>query len=173
MDKAELVRKYLSEQADSVFINGLLNPENIQMHRNFDGESVAEDENKINNIDEDEIERFKSIVKLYAKTDTEIKDIKSKVRLLNAESKKRKEMLDRLSNSIISFMSNNEIDELNSKDGIIQYKTSMVKSPLSQRIIREQLYDKFGNNDSAKKLLDGIFEDRQKVQKQSLRRIAY
>ena len=168
-DKAALFKEYLSQQADNVFINGLLDPDNIQMHssRLPTHDQNGEDE------DDDEFERFKAIVKYYTKTDNEIKDIKSKVKLLNSESKKRQKILESISPTIMEFMSKNDIDELNSKDGVIKYKKSMVKSPLTQKILKDQLYEKFGSADELKKALDKIFKEREKIEKQSLKRIAY
>jgi len=168
-DKAALFKEYLSQQADNVFINGLLDPDNIQMHSS---RLPVHDQNSVDE-DDDDFERFKAIVKYYTKTDNEIKDIKSKVKLLNSESKKRQKILESISPTIMEFMSKNEIDELNSKDGVIKYKKSMVKSPLTQKILKDQLYEKFGSADELKKALDKIFKEREKVEKQSLKRIAY
>ena len=167
-DKAALFKDYLSQQADNVFINGLLDPDNIQMHSS---RLPVHDQNDDN--DDNEFETFKAIVKYYIKTDNEIKDIKSKVKLLHSETKKRQKILESVSPTIMEFMSKNDIDELNSKDGIIKYKKSMVKSPLTHRMLKEQLYEKFGSADEFKKALDKIFKERDKVEKQSLKRIAY
>ena len=169
-DKAALFKEYLSQQADNVFINGLLDPNNIQMHSNRP--TIPEQDNDNEELDDD-FEQFKAIVKYYIKTDNEIKDIKSKVKLLNSESKKRQKILESISPTIMEFMSKNDIDELNSKDGVIKYKKSMVKSPLTQKMLKEQLYEKFGTADELKKALDKIFKEREKVEKQSLKRIAY
>jgi hypothetical protein len=169
-DKAALFKEYLSQQADNVFINGLLDPNNIQMHSSRI--PIANEQQQVDEQDED-FEQFKAIVKYYIKTDNEIKDIKSKVKLLNSESKKRQKILESISPTIMDFMSKNDIDELNSKDGIIKYKKSLVKSPLTQKILKEQLYEKFGNAEDLKKALDKIFKEREKVEKQSLKRIAY
>lgn len=167
-DKAALFKEYLSQQADNVFINGLLDPDNIQMHSSrLPVHDQSNDEEE-----DDDFERFKAIVKYYIKTDNEIKDIKSKVKLLNSESKTRHKILESISPTIMEFMSKNDIDELNSKDGVIKYKKSMVKSPLTQKILKEQLYEKFGSTE-LKKALDKIFKEREKVEKQSLKRIAY
>lgn len=169
-DKATLFKEYLAQQADNVFINGLLDPDNIQMHSS---RLPVHDQNDADVDDDDEFERFKAIVKYYIKTDNEIKDIKSKVKLLSSESKKRQKILESISPTIMEFMSKNDIDELNSKDGVIKYKKSMVKSPLTQKMLKDQLYEKFGSADELKKALDKIFKEREKVEKQSLKRIAY
>tara|TARA_B110000037_G_scaffold221874_1_gene294391 strand:+ start:17214 stop:17723 length:510 start_codon:yes stop_codon:yes gene_type:complete len=167
-DKAALFKDYLSQQVDNVFINGLLDPDNIQMHSS---RLPVHDQNDDN--DDNEFETFKAIVKYYIKTDNEIKDIKSKVKLLHSETKKRQKILESVSPTIMEFMSKNDIDELNSKDGVIKYKKSMVKSPLTHKMLKDQLYEKFGSADEVKKALDKIFKERDKVEKQSLKRIAY
>ena len=167
-DKATLFKEYLSQQAENVFINELLNPDNIQMHST---RLPVQEQN--NDDNDDDFERFKAIVKYYIKTDNEIKEIKSKVRLLNSESKKRQKILESISPVIMEFMSKNDIDELNSKDGIIKYKKSMVKSPLTQKMLKEQLYEQFGSADELKQTLDKIFKEREKVEKQSLKRIVH
>tara|TARA_Y100000389_G_scaffold26296_1_gene22632 strand:- start:1883 stop:2398 length:516 start_codon:yes stop_codon:yes gene_type:complete len=169
-DKAALFKDYLSQQADNVFINGLLDPDNIQMHSN---RLPVHDQNDENDENDEDFERFKAIVKYYIKTDNEIKDIKSKVKLLHSETKKRQKILESVSPTIMEFMSKNDIDELNSKDGVIKYKKSMVKSPLTHKMLKDQLYEKFGSADEVKKALDKIFKERDKVEKQSLKRIAY
>lgn len=167
-DKTELLRNYLSQQAESAFITGILNPENIQMHKsivNYEADEQSEDS--------PDLEQFKAVVKYYTKTDNEIRDIRAKIRLLNAESNKRKKILDSLTPTIMQFMSQNDIDELNSKDGIIKYKRSYVKTPLTQKNIKDKLYSDFGSSDEVKKKLDKIFDERDKIEKESLRRVPY
>jgi len=165
-DKATLFKNYLAQQADNVFINDLLDPENIQVHKKQPDLALGGDS-------EDDFERFKAIVKYYTKTDNEIKEIKSKMKLLAAEKKRRQEIIQSITPTITDFMSKNEIDELNSKEGIIKYRKSMVKSPLTQKMIKEQLYETFGGAEDLKTTLDKIFIQREKVEKESLKRIAY
>lgn len=172
--KQELVREYLNQQADNVFLDRLLDPNALQIHRNVDASNVSEyGEREEEAFDDDEFERFRAIVKFYSKTDNEIREIKSKVKLLNQEIKKRRETLEKLSTSIMNFMHQNEIDELNSKQGIIRYKTSVVKAPLTTKKIKEELYDKLAQNFEVKTILDKVFDERDKVEKKSLTRIAH
>ena len=66
-------------------------------------------------------------------------------------------------------MNDNGFEELNSKDGgRLQYRTSLVKPPLTQKDLREKLYDQFPNNTED---LDKIFKQREKIAKVSLRRL--
>ena len=171
--KQELVKNYLNQQSENVFLDRLLDPDALQIHKNLDASNISVQEDEEEEYDEDEFERLKAIVKFYSKTDNEIKDIRSKIKLLNLEVKKRKETLEKLSGSIMSFMAQNEIDELNSKQGVIRYKTSVVKAPLTTKKIKEELYDKLSQNSQVKSILDKVFEEREKKKKKSLTRIAH
>ena len=78
-----------------MFLDRLLDPDAIQIHRNIDASNISvQEEEEEEEYDEDEFERFKAIVKFYSKTDNEIKEIRSKIKLLNLEVKKRKETLE-------------------------------------------------------------------------------
>ena len=66
-------------------------------------------------------------------------------------------------------MSSNEIEKVNTKEyGRLQYKTSLVKPPLSQKDLKSILYNKFSEN---REELDKIFKEREKVTKVSLKRL--
>lgn len=176
--KQELVREYLSQQAENVFLDRILDPEALQVHRTVDPSEISlrgedPDEHDTATYDDEEFERFKARVKFYSKTDNEIKEIRSKIKLLNKEAKKRKETLEKLSTSIMSFMHQNEIDELNSKQGVIRYKTSVVKAPLSTKKVKAELYGRLEKYPQAKAVLDQVFEDRDKIEKKSLTRVAH
>jgi len=172
--KQELVREYLNQQADNVFLDRLLDPEALQIHRSVSASDISvRGDEEVEDRDDAEFEQFKAIVKFYSKTDNEMKEIRSKIKLLNQEVKKRKEKLEKLSASIMNFMHQNEIDELNSKQGIIRYKTSVVKAPLTTKKIKEELYERLEPYPQAKAILDKVFEERDKVEKKSLSRIAH
>lgn len=160
-DKSRLFQEYLSQQADNVFINDLLDPDNIQVHKRLDQDQGD---------DLDDLEKFKAIVRHYTKTDNEMKQIKAKVKLLNGELKTRRKIIESITPTIMKFMASNDIDELNSKDGVIKYRTSMVKTPLTQKNIKEKLYSKFEQSNEIKNVLDVIFSERAKIEKQSLSR---
>tara|TARA_B100000405_G_scaffold263171_1_gene199355 strand:- start:4847 stop:5359 length:513 start_codon:yes stop_codon:yes gene_type:complete len=168
-NKSELLRKYLAQQADNTFIDGILDPNNLQMHRstpNFENQSAEES-------DDDDLERFKAVVKYYTKTDNEIREIRAKIKLLNSECNKRKKIIESITPTIMQFMSQNDIDELNSKDGVIRYRKSMIKTPLTQKNIKEKLYSEIASSEDIKAKLDKIFDDRDKIEKESLRRVPY
>jgi hypothetical protein len=167
-NKASLFKEYLTQQADNVFIDGLLNPDNMHLHKK---NSNYQEDSQSQQSDDEDLERFKTLVKYYMKTDNEIKEIKSKMKLLSTERKKRQEIILSLSPSIMQYMTDNDIEELNSKDGKIEYKKSLVKSPLTLVMIKKKLYENFGNSVQTKAVIDKIYEEREKIEKQRLRRI--
>jgi hypothetical protein len=172
-EKANLIRQYLQQQADNTFIDNILDPESVQIHRSPNTGVGGDRSDNTEDKADDDLERFKAVVKYYTKTDNEIKELRSKIKLLNAECNKRKKILATISPTIMQFMSENDIDELNSKDGIIRYTKSYVKSPLTTKSIKDKLYERLASNEELKSRLDKIFDDREKVEKQSLKRIAF
>tara|TARA_B100000405_G_scaffold292626_1_gene244225 strand:+ start:117 stop:638 length:522 start_codon:yes stop_codon:yes gene_type:complete len=171
-DKTELLRTYLSQQADNAFIDGILDPNNLQMHSSTQNIPPTRD-NLSETPEDDDLEQFKAVVKYFTKIDNEIREIRAKIKLLNAECNKRKKIVESITPTIMKFMSQNDIDELNSKDGIIRYRKSMIKTPLTQKTIKDKLYAEVASSEDIKTKLDKIFDDRAKVEKESLRRVPY
>lgn len=164
-----MVREYLRQQSNAVnmneFTETLTNDEQINVHHNqlvVAQQTMATDENELN--------EFKEQVKAWIKLDNEAKAINAKIKILDNERKHRKKMIDVLSTKILSFMGSNEIDELNSKDGIIKYKKSYVKEPLTQKQIKEKLLEQFNNLDDAEERINNVFKNREKVERLRLKR---
>jgi hypothetical protein len=110
------------------------------------------------------LEEFKNQVKMWWELDTAVKR-------LQAAIKERKKMQLHLNDKILNFMKQYNIEDLNTKDGVLRYKTSFVKTPLSQKTIKTKLCEFFERDEHAKEIVRKIFEEREKVQKVSLRRI--
>lgn len=163
--KEKFVREYLQQQQQNTFIDNMLEKGQIHLHHN---QLVPVSKERTNN---DEIEEFKSQVRLWLKTDNEVKEISSKIKLLDGERKQRKKILDVLTTTILSYMNTNEIDELNSRDGVLKYKKSMIKEPLTKKQIIDKLIEQFGDSEKTQNIINKIFIDRKKVEKQTLRRI--
>lgn len=164
MSHDRALRNIINEHTSSSFIDNMLNNDSIQVHSNYNkvyGQSVVDEE--ASSLDD-----FKNKVKIWMKLDNEIKDISTKIKMLDVERKQRKKYQAALTPFILSYMNSNEIEELNSRDGRLQYKTSLVKAPLSTKDIKTKLYEQFDGN---KEKLDRIFKEREKVQKVSLRRL--
>ena len=63
------------------------------------------------------------------------------------------------------------IEDLNTKEGIIRYKKTFVKEPLTQKMIKEKLNELFKDSDTHLEKINEIFTNRNKVEKTSLRRL--
>jgi type II secretory pathway component GspD/PulD (secretin) len=163
--KDAIVREYLRQQANMLntneFTDQLTNEGQINVHHNQLVPHHSSDE---------DLTEFKEQVKSWLNLDNEVKAINAKIKILDNERKHRKKLIEVFSAKILSFMGSNEIDELNSKDGIIKYKKSFVKEPLTQKQIREKLLDQFRNIDNAEEKIDKVFKDREKIEKLRLKR---
>ena len=170
MSQDKLLRNYIQDQVNTSFVDDILNTNNIQMHGNLNtycnntnNQSLVVHENN-----DTQLEDFKNKVKIWIKLDNEIKELSNKIKVLDNERKQRKKYMMTLTPHILSYMSSNEIEELNSRDGRLRYKASMVKPPLTQKDIKSKLYTAFQNNHED---LDRIFNEREKIQKVTLRRL--
>ena len=161
-----MVREYLRQQTSVVnmneFTDTLTHDDQINVHQ-----MVVAQSNKTN---DDELFEFKEQVKSWIKLDNEVKAINAKIKILDSERKHRKKLIDVLSSRILNFMGSNEIDELNSKDGIIKYKKSYVKEPLTQKQIKIKLLEQFNSFEDAEERINNVFKNRDKVEKLRLKR---
>ena len=110
------------------------------------------------------LEEFKDNVQAWMDLDNQLKR-------LEAASKQRKTKKKELNEKILDFMAKYNIEDLNTKQGVIRYKKVFVKEPLSQKIIKEKLSDLFRDDQTNYEKIEKIFTDRGKVEKQSLRRV--
>lgn len=153
--KQELVRQYLKQQmtqhqsTESKIVDDILEGENIQIHHN--------QLQLVEKQDDEELQDFKNQVRNWLRLDNELKEITSKMKMLNNERKQRKKFIDILSVKIMKFMSEHEIDELNSREGILKYKKSYVKKQLTQKEIKDNILSTFKNVDKIDEILKSIF----------------
>lgn len=110
------------------------------------------------------LEEFKQQVKVWWELDTAIKRLQIAVR----ERKKAQAVMNA---KILDFMQRYRVEDLNTKEGVLRYRTAYVKAPLSQKNIREKLTEYFNRDPNALNILKKVFEDREQVEKVSLRRI--
>lgn len=164
-----IVREYLRQQSQMVnqedFTESLVRDGQINVHHRS---IVPQDHNQQDEAEQ--LNEFKEQVKVWLKLDNEISAITAKMKLLDNERKHRRKLLNEYSTKILEFMGNNEIDELNSKDGIIKYKRSYVKEPLSHKTIMNRLIDQFNNSPDAAEKIKRVFVDRNKIEKLCLKR---
>ena len=163
----------------------MLNQEALQNYaaaNNLTNDNSLEHHNMINNIVDNEIaidstskemtesmneallEEFKSNVKQWLELDNQLKR-------LAAASKERRKKKDEINRSILEFMSKFNIEDLNTKDGIIRYRKTFVKEPLSQKTIKNKLEELFKDDQENFEKIEKIFTDREKIEKMSLRRL--
>ena len=111
------------------------------------------------------IEDFSNLVKKWIELDNWIK----KSQELTRQKRKQK---DKLSSVITHYMSRYNIEDLNTSEGKIRCKVRLVKSGVNQKVIKEKINEILKDNaDTCNTLLTKIFEERDKVEKISLRRI--
>lgn len=115
-------------------------------------------------INEALLQEFKDNVKRWLELDNQLKR-------LAAAAKERRNKKNEINNQILEFMSKFNIEDLNTKEGIIRYKKSYVKEPLSQKTIKTKLEELFKDQPDIFERIDKIFTDRGKVEKLSLRRL--
>lgn len=126
---------------------------------------VAIDENQLTeSMNEMMLEEFKENVKSWTIADNQVKR-------LNAASKQLKTKKKELNEKILDFMARFNIEDLNTKEGIIRYKKTFVKEPLTQKMIKEKLNEMFKDSDTHLEKINEIFTNRNKVEKTSLRRL--
>lgn len=159
--KKQLLNTYLNQQNNIAGCSKQSPPSVISENDNSNALVLYNDINP-DNIGLDE---FKMLVKKWFEYDNFIKKAKE----LIAEKKKSR---DKLSELISKFMCKNELEDINTKDGRIRCKTTTVKSPINQKVIKEKISDYFKGNENQKNdILHKIYDEREKTEKVSLRRL--
>ena len=110
------------------------------------------------------LEEFKKNVQTWMTQDNQLKR-------LAAASKGLKNKNKQLYEKILDFMARHNIEDLNTKEGVIRYKKTFVKESLTQKMIKEKLNDIFKDNEDNLVKVNEIFNNREKVEKTSLRRL--
>lgn len=182
----DLIRNYADSQTNSAFIDNILSNDNIQIHgsintfannngtsmrqlvcANPDKNSKSESKSESSACDS-ALEEFKNQVKIWIRLDNEVKELTNKMKVLDNERKQRKKYMATLTPFILNYMSQNDIEELNSRYGRLRSNSSLVKIPQTMKTVKEKLYSKFENNTD---YLDSIFKNREKIEKITLRRL--
>ena len=146
--KRQLVENYLKQQSA------------METSSESDGHVVLYDHAE--NIS---LEEFKNYVKKWLEMDNFVKRAKEAIR-------EKKKIQDKLTQVITKFMCKYNIEDLNTKEGRIRCKTLVVKAPVSQKVIKQKMTDYFKDNDYEKdNFFRKVYEEREKVEKVSLRRL--
>ena len=160
MNAENLIKNYAtSNNLD----NNNNNNENV-VSNIIDNEIAVDSTDMTESMNEVLLDEFKQNVQDWMNIDNQMK------RLEVALKERRKKKKD-LNLKILEFLSKFNIEDLNTKEGIIRYKKTYVKEPLSQKIIKEKLLDIFKNDKENTERVENIFTNREKIEKTSLRRI--
>tara|TARA_Y100001970_G_scaffold292480_1_gene433939 strand:- start:8915 stop:9397 length:483 start_codon:yes stop_codon:yes gene_type:complete len=126
---------------------------------------VAIDESQMTeSMNEIMLEEFKKNVQNWMTFDNQMKRLAAASKVLKVKKKE-------LNEKILDFMVRYNIEDLNTKEGIIRYKKTFVKEPLTQKLIKQKLQDIFKDNETDLEKVNEIFNNRGKVEKTSLRRL--
>jgi hypothetical protein len=168
MATADSMRQFMMRQASALAANGGRDGGDT-FDSNLINSIVAHPDQRHQNVmeglDSALLEEFKNQVKIWWELDTAIKRLQIAVR----ERKKAQAVMNA---KILDFMKRHSVEDLNTKDGVLRYKTSYVKAPLSQKSIREKLSEYFNRDPNALNIVKKVFDEREQVQRESLRRIA-
>lgn len=112
------------------------------------------------------LEDFKADVRTWIELDDSIKTLQSAIR-------ERRQEKGQITKRVMEFMDRHDIEDLNTKSGRIRYKTNVVRTPISQSMIKERISSFFGGDASTAAMLTRtLFEDgREPVERSSLRRL--
>jgi hypothetical protein len=134
-------------------------------------EHLEQHQEEENNIDQykftdhnPEFVQFKKDVTEWLQMDDDLKTL----RAATAERNKRKKTL---APDILSFMKENGIENLQTKEGgKLKYRASMVKKPLNQKEIKSKLCNFFNNIKRGEQVANYLLDNREKVERISLSR---
>jgi hypothetical protein len=126
---------------------------------------IAVDETQMTeSMNELMLEEFKKDVQTWMNYDNQMKRLAAASKLLKTKKKE-------INEKILDFMARYNIEDLNTKEGVIRYKKTFVKEPLTQKMIKDKLNELFKNNENDLNRVNEIFNNREKVEKTSLRRL--
>lgn len=108
---------------------------------------------------------FKAHIKRWFELDNYLKKAKEVLKDKRAEKIK-------LSEIIMKFMNKHNIEDLNTKEGRIRCKNTYVKAPVNKQLVQQRIADFFVHDEvKQKEILDKIYEEREAVEKTTLRRL--
>ena len=115
-------------------------------------------------ITEKDLDIFKDKVGTYLSLDDEIKMLTQKLR----EKKKEKLML---SNDVLNFMNDYNIEDLNTNSGVLKYSISKTKKAISKKDMLNKLTLFLKSATVADNAMKFIYDNRQVVEKVRLKRL--
>jgi len=123
---------------------------------------IQEDMDDVEDISREQKVAFKNMAIEYFKIDD---DIKAAENLIKAKKKERKELTE----NILKFMKDNEIDDLNTDKGVLQYTVNERKIGLSKKVLQNKLLNFFDKQEEKALDLLKFLDNREKIEKVSLK----
>tara|TARA_B100001063_G_C16528940_1_gene435446 strand:+ start:99 stop:449 length:351 start_codon:yes stop_codon:yes gene_type:complete len=94
-------------------------------------------------------------IRTWVSADSELKRMRTEMKRLNQEKKQ-------MTNKLIEIMKDNEIDTIDMNEGKLEYKKTVVKSPISKKYLLTCLQNFYKNdNQIIEDLSNHILENRQ------------
>lgn len=113
------------------------------------------------------LDEFKHQVKMWMDIDNQIKKMQQHI-------KEKRNVQKLLSTKILEFMGKYNIEDLNTKEGMLRYKVTQTKPPVKKKMVQQKLLNYFEHDKEAgEKLVKAVFEDtlEKPVEKVTLRRL--
>jgi hypothetical protein len=123
---------------------------------------VKEDMDEIEDISIENKIAFKNLAKSYFNIDD---DIRAAEQLIKTKKKERKELTEK----ILLFMKENEIDDLDTNKGILQYTVNERKIGLSKKVLQNKLLNFFDKEEDRALDLFKFLDNRETVEKVTLK----
>ena len=158
-DKNRLINEILSHEGGE-------GSERSGPNVSYENESRRGEVRPVNIPDKETLAKFRELVNGFIQADDFKKKLQSGVKEQNAR-------VNKLSQSILSFMAKYNIEDLKASNGVrLRYKKTIVNEPLSAKKIKERLEEnpEAFMNKSAEEIAKELFQ-RGKVEKVSLRRL--
>jgi len=117
----------------------------------------------MSSIDENEVNKFKDLVKEWLSFDDDIRQLdKAKKEL----TKRKKELTD----PILDFMAKNSIEDCNTGTGKLKYSVSNSKKPINRQYLTDKLGQYLNNSKKAEEISVFLYDNRETEQRVNLRR---
>jgi hypothetical protein len=97
--------------------------------------------------------------------------LQSRIAEMNSVLKELRDERSKLQEDICTFMGENEIEDLHTRNMRLQLKTTSVAKPLKKAELRSRITDFLGGEDQAADFFEKVYDSREKVTKTSLRRL--
>lgn len=114
--------------------------------------------------EESELASFKRTVARFVATDRQIAELSAQLKAVRAENSEVRD-------EICKFMGEREFEDLRTKDMRLRLKTAAVKPPLKKAELHERVAAYLGSEAAAAAFFEKVYNEREAVQRTSLRRL--